>query len=106
MSGSRTITEDDERLDNVHVGDILREDFLIGTEIPVEEVAAGSGLAEDELIAIMDRRKDVDARIDLRLARYFGMSDGFFLRLQNHWDLEEVLRREGAELDRIVQRAA
>lgn len=106
MSGSRTITEDDERLDNVHVGDILREDFLIGTEIPVEDVAAGSGIAADEIIAIMDRRKDVDARIDLRLARYFGMSNGFFLRLQNHWDMEEVLRSEGAELDRIVQRAA
>lgn len=106
MSGSRTITEDEERLDNVHVGDILREDFLIGSEIPIDEVAAGSGIAADELIAIMDRRQDVDARIDLRLARYFGMSDGFFLRLQNHWDLEEVLRREGTELDRIVQRAA
>lgn len=106
MSGSRIITEDDERLDNVHVGDILREDFLIGSEIPVDEVAAGSGISADELIAIMDRRQDVDARIDLRLARYFGMSDGFFLRLQNHWDLEEVLRLEGTELDRIVQRVA
>lgn len=106
MSGSRTITQDDERLDNVHVGDILREDFLIGTEIPVEDVAAGSGIDVDEIIAIMDRRKDVDARIDLRLARYFGISDGFFLRLQNHWDIEEVLRSEGAELDRIIQRAA
>ncbi|AOF99003.1 addiction module antidote protein, HigA family [Blastomonas sp. RAC04] len=106
MSGSRTITLDDERLDNVHVGDILREDFLIGTEIPVEDVAAGSGIDVDEIIAIMDCRKDVDARIDLRLARYFGMSDGFFLRLQNHWDIEEVLRSEGAELDRIIQRAA
>ncbi|MCO5794801.1 MAG: HigA family addiction module antidote protein [Blastomonas sp.] len=106
MSGSRTITQDDERLDNVHVGDILREDFLIGTEIPVEDVAAGSGIDVDEIIAIMDRRKDVDARIDLRLARYFGMSDGFFLRLQNHWDIEEVLRSEGAELNRIIQRAA
>jgi antitoxin HigA-1 len=106
MSGSRTIIEDEDRLDNVHPGSILREDFLIGSEIPVDEVAVGSGISADELIAIMDRRKDVDARIDLRLARYFGMSDGFFLRLQNHWDMEEVLRREGTELDRIVQRAA
>jgi plasmid maintenance system antidote protein VapI len=41
------------------------------------------------------------------LARYFGMSEGFFLRLQNSYDLEEVLRgRSGAEIDRIVPRAA
>lgn len=34
MSGSRTITGDDDRLENIHPGEILREDFLIGSEIP------------------------------------------------------------------------
>ncbi|MFN3474681.1 MAG: hypothetical protein ACK4ZW_11630 [Blastomonas sp.] len=51
MSGSRIITEHDERLDNVYVGDLLREDRLIGSEIPVEDVAAGSGIAAAEIIA-------------------------------------------------------
>jgi plasmid maintenance system antidote protein VapI len=48
----------------------------------------------------------VEADIDLRLARYFGMSEGFFLRLQNDYDLEEVRRSRGGEPDRIVPRAA
>ena len=106
MSGSRTITEDDDLLDNVHPGDILREDFLIGTEIPLDEVSRGSGIPADALAALLDARIPVDADIDLRLGRYFGMSEGFFLRLQNSYDLEEVRRSRGRELDRIVPRAA
>jgi plasmid maintenance system antidote protein VapI len=54
----------------------------------------------------LECRVAVDADIDLRLGRYFGMSEGFFLRLQNSYDLEEVRRARGRELDRIVPRAA
>ncbi len=106
MSGSRTITEDDHRLDNVHPGDILREDFLIGSEIPVEEVATGTGLEKAQLSAILSGQRSIDANADLRLARYFGISEGFFLGLQIDYDLEEVRRTNGPELDKISKRAA
>ena len=106
MSGSRTITKGQDRLDNVHPGDILREDFLIGGEIPLDEVAEATGIDPAVLKAIIASQRDVDAEIDLRLARYFGMSEGFFLGLQIDYDLEEVRRRDGADLDRIVPRAA
>ncbi|MFL6856718.1 MAG: HigA family addiction module antitoxin [Allosphingosinicella sp.] len=106
MSGSRTTTEDEDWLDNVHPGEVLREDFLIGREIPVAEVSEGAGIPLEALNALLDARTRVEADIDLRLARYFGMSEGFFLRLQNDYDLEEVRRARGSELDRIVPRAA
>lgn len=106
MSGSRTITEDDDRLDNVHPGSILREDFLIGSDIPTDEVAAGAGIARDRLGAILDEKAPVDANIDIRLARYFGVTEGFFLGLQIDFDLEEERRAHGEELDRIARRAA
>jgi addiction module HigA family antidote len=106
MSGSRTIIADEDRLDNVHPGDILREDFLIGSEIPLAEVVEATGLSEQRLKAILDSSEGVDADADLRLARYFGISEGFFLGLQNDFDLEEVRRSRGSELDRIVPRAA
>jgi addiction module HigA family antidote len=106
MSGSRITIADEDRLDNVHPGDILREDFLIGSEIPLAEVAEGTGLAEARLKALLDTSEDVDADADLRLARYFGISEGFFLGLQNDFDLEEVRRSRGRELDRIIPRAA
>ena len=107
MSASRTITEDDDRLDNVHPGDILREDFLIGSEIPIAEVSGATGVPVDRIEALLACKIDIDADLDLRLGRYFGMSEGFFLRLQNSYDLEEVHRsKAGAEIDRIVPRAA
>ena len=106
MSGSRTIIKDEDRLDNVHPGDILREDFLIGSDIPLAEVAQGAGIDIGVLRAIVASTQAIDAAVDARLTRYFGMSEGYFLRLQNCFDIEEVRRREGAELDRIVPRAA
>jgi addiction module HigA family antidote len=106
MSGSRTTTVDSDRLDNVHPGDVLRHDFLIGTDIALAEVAEGAGIDRDRLTSLLDGRMAVDADIDARLARYFGMTHGFFLRLQNAYDLEEVYRDHGDELDRIVPRAA
>lgn len=106
MSGSRITTEGDELLDNVHPGDILREDFLIGSEIPLAEVAAGAGIDMPRLQQLLDAKASVNADLDLRLGRYFGMSEGFFLRLQNSYDIEEVRRSNGSELDRIVRRAA
>ena len=106
MSELRTIIKDEDRLDNVHPGDILRHDFLIGSEIPLGEVATGSGIDAVRLDKILDGKLPVDANVDLRLARYFGISEGFFLGLQIDYDLEEERRMNGPELDRIARRAA
>ena len=106
MSGLRITIADEDRLDNVHPGDILREDFLIGSEIPIAEVADGAGIDLAILADIVASRRDIDAAIDARLTRYFRMSEGFFLRLQNSYDIEEVERADGEALDRIVPRAA
>jgi antitoxin HigA-1 len=106
MSGSRTTTKDDGLLDNVHPGSIMREDFLIGREIPVDEVASATGIARETLDAILVERAPIDAATDLRLARYFGISEGFFLGLQIDFDLEEERRAHGDELSRIRRRAA
>lgn len=105
MSGSKT-TIDDDLLDNVHPGDILRDDFLIGSEIPLGEVADGTGLPEMTLQSLPESRSSIDAMIDLRLGRYFGMSEGFFLRLQNSYDIEQERRAHGVEIDKIEKRAA
>ena len=106
MSGSRTIIKDGDRLDNVHPGDVLREDFLIGSDIPLDEVAAGADIDRAVLEEIVASKRDIDASIDARLARYLGMSEGFFLGLQHDYDIEEVRLREAAALARIVPRAA
>ena len=106
MSGSRIIIADKDRLDNIHPGDILREDFLIGSDIPAAEVAAGTGIDETRLEAILAGEAPIDADVALRLSRYLGMSEGFFIGLQIDYDVEEVRRTNGAEIDQIARRAA
>lgn len=107
MSVSRTITADrDDWLDNVHPGEILREDFLIGSEISIADVADAARIPHAKLQSLLDGAIDVDADLDLRLARYFRMSEGFFLGLQADHDLLEAKRALNGELDRIVPRAA
>ncbi|MDF8334151.1 HigA family addiction module antitoxin [Novosphingobium cyanobacteriorum] len=106
MSGSKTITGAEDRLDNVHPGEVLREDFLIGSDIPLTDVVTGTGIAAVRLGEILAGKQPVDAAVDLRLARYFGVSEGFFLGLQIDYDLEEERRKHGAEIDRIARRAA
>ena len=90
----------------IHPGEILRDDFLIGEEIPFKEVTSGTGLPSERLRALQDGRSAVDADVDMRLGRYFGMSEGFFLRLQNSYDLSLAKRAHGAEYDRLAPRAA
>lgn len=106
MSASRTIIEVEDRLDNVHPGYVLREDFLLGSEIPVDETVAATGVSRDRLLAVLAGALPIDADLDFRLTRYFGVSEGILLRLQNAYDLEEAWRAHGEEFDRIPRRAA
>lgn len=106
MSGSRIIIADRDRLDNVHPGYILREDFMIGSDISIAEVSSGTGIPASRLEEWLESRGMIDADADIRLARYLGMSEGFFLGLQNDYDLEEAWLARAEELNRIVPRAA
>ena len=107
MSGSRTIiADDDTRLPNVHPGEILREDFLIGSQVPTAEVGTGSGISIGQVEALLNECAAIDAEIDLRLAHYFGMSEGFFLGLQHDYELEEARDAHRDDLAKIVRRAA
>lgn len=112
MSKSPTTTEDvwsndaAEWLDNPHAGDILESEFLSPIKLTAADLAGRVGVPASQLDLIIAGKRSIDAEVDLRLARYFGMSEGFFLRLQNSYDLLQAKRRLNGALDRIVPRAA
>ena len=58
------------------------------------------------LQAVIEGSKRMDGELDLRLARYFGMSEGFFMGLQIDCELRTAKRALNGELDRITPRAA
>jgi len=105
MSRSSTIT-DPNRLENDHAGQLLLSEFLEPLEMSVEALAKEISISPDNIQAVIDGARPMDAELDLRLGRYFGMSEGFFLRLQDSYALLEAKRALNGALDRIKPRAA
>lgn len=89
-------------LDNVHPGEILREDFLIPMEISAYRLAKETGMPQTRVSEILKERRRITADTALRLSKFFGTSEKFWLGLQNDYDLEEALRAKGAEFENIA----
>lgn len=106
MSKSSIITDDEDRNVNPHPGETLREDFLVPLGMDVEELAASIHHPVRDLRQIIEETDRVTSDLDLRLARYFGLSEGFFLRLQIEYDLMESRRRLSKDLVTIRPHAA
>lgn len=69
-------------------------------------LARALGVAPRRINEIILCKRAITADTDLRLARYIGMSDGYFLGLQADFDLMERRRVISSELDAITPRAA
>jgi len=99
-------TTDQDRLHNPHAGEMLASEFMAPLELDVEALAEAINVKSSRLEALINGVRAVDAELDLRLSRYFQMSEGFFLRLQNSYELLEAKRALNGDLDRIIPRAA
>lgn len=105
MSASSSIMNDDQ-LPNPHPGDILLEEFLQPMELSQNALARAVHVPPRRINEIVLGKRQVTADTDLRLSRYFGLSEGYFLRLQAEFDLMQKRREIGRDLDRIVPRDA
>lgn len=105
MSKLSTTTEDD-LLPNPRPGEILNEEFLKPMGLSQNALARAVRVPPRRINEIVLGKRDVTADTDLRLARYFGVSEGFFLGLQTDFDLMERRRLIEAELRKIEPRAA
>jgi addiction module HigA family antidote len=91
---------------NPHPGEILLEEFLKPLELSQNALARALKVPPRRINELVLAKRAVSADTDLRLARYFGMSEGFFLRLQVQFDLMEQKRKLGAKLEEIQPRSA
>lgn len=104
-SRSQTTTNPDW-LHNAHAGEMLVSEFMEPLGLTIDLLAEAISVDPPRLQAIIEGTRPIDAEIDLRLARYFRMSEGFFLGLQADYELLEAKRALNGELDRIIPRAA
>lgn len=106
MSKSSTTTTNPDWLHNSHAGELLVSEFMEPIGLTAEALASAIGVDAARLHAMIAGNEPVSGDLDLRLGRYFRMSEGFFLRLQDQYELLEAKRALNGDLDRIVPRAA
>jgi addiction module HigA family antidote len=91
---------------NPHPGEILLEEFLRPMALSQTALAAAIGVPPRRINEIVLGKRAITADTALRLARYFRMSEGFFLGLQSDYELMERKRQLGDRLKSIKPRAA
>ena len=93
----------EDRLPNVHPGEVLLEDFMRPFGLSQNALARAIKVPPRRINELVHGKRAVTADTDLRLCRYFGLSEGLFLRLQVEFDLEEAKRRLGDRLGKEVE---
>lgn len=93
-------------LPNPHAGEILLEEFLKPMGLSQNALARAVHVPPRRINEIVLGKRAITADTDLRLARYFGISEGFFLGLQADYDLMKRRREIAAELGSIEPRVA
>ena len=88
-------------LKNVHPGEILLEEFLKPMGITAYKLSQSIGIPQTRTSQIIKGRRRITADTALRLSKFFGSSEKFWLGLQNDYDLEEERKNIGSELKLI-----
>jgi len=82
-------------------GELLYEEFLAPMGISRYRLAKEVGVPAQRIGEIVAGRRAITADTDLRLCRFFGLSDGYWLRAQAAYDTEVARRLLADELEKI-----
>jgi addiction module HigA family antidote len=95
-------TETTDKLPPIHPGEVLLHDFLEPLGLSQYRLAHDLSVPPRRINEIVHGKRAVTADTALRLARYFGTSEQFWLNLQSGYDLEVVRDRLGPRLEAEV----
>ena len=84
-----------------HPGEMLIEEFLTPMSLTQRELADGIHVPYQRVNEIVNGRRGITPSTALRLAKYFGNSEGFWMNLQLRWDLYQAKRSEEGDLRAI-----
>ena len=89
------------KLKPVTPGEILLEEFLKPMGLSQYRLAKEIGVPAQRISEIVAGKRAITADTDLRLCRFFGLSNGYWLRTQAAYDTEVAERKPGRELRKI-----
>lgn len=89
------------RLNNIHPGEVLQQEFLIPLSITAYRLAKDIEIPQTRVSEIIKGNRRITADTALRLSKYFGNSAKFWLGLQDDFDIEEEILSKGNSLKSI-----
>lgn len=89
------------QLRNPHPGEILKAEFLDEIGLSQNRLAHAIGVPPNRIHAIANGTRNITADTDLRLCKFFALSEGYFLRLQNAFDTLEAKRHINKDIANI-----
>ena len=84
-----------------HPGEMLLEEFLVPMDLTQRELAEGIRVPYQRMNKIVNGKRGITPSTSLRLAKFFGNSEGFWMNLQLRWDLYNAKKSEASELKKI-----
>jgi addiction module HigA family antidote len=83
-----------DKLNNIHPGEILKEEFLEPLSITQYRIAKDIGVGQTAISEIIKGQRRLSIEMAVRLSKYLGTSVKFWINLQNDYDIEEITSQE------------
>ena len=93
----------EEKLNPVHSGEILLEEFPKPMNISQNRLALSIGVHPRRINEVVLGKRSITADTALRLARFFGTTPQFWMGLQSNYELDRAMDDLGSRLDREVR---
>ena len=90
-----------EYIELTTVGEMLREEFIEGFNITQNALAKAIFVPPNRIHQIVNNQRKITADTDLRLTKYFGLSQGYFLRYQEDYELRTAKRKIANDIEKI-----
>jgi len=84
-----------------NIGEVLAKEFLEPMNISQNSLAMALGIPQNRLSEIINGKRGVSADTDLRLCKYFGLTDGYFTGMQLDFERIEAKQKLQKELKKI-----
>lgn len=94
--------DEQQLLTPIHPGEILLEEFLQPMEISQYRLAKDISVPPRRINEIVHGKRGISANTALRLSRYFGLSERFWMNLQSRYDLETEKDKLGERIEKEV----
>jgi antitoxin HigA-1 len=92
------------KLEPLHPGEVLREEFMEPMGITAYALAKACQIERPRLERIVREQQGITADTALRLSKYFGTTPEFWMNLQNRYELEAAREEIGEDLEEIETR--